>query len=454
MNSTATLSAPAESSPPELRRFDPLQPTDRSDIGLELHRLASRLFPLCRSLTGDGVRQTLRILQDYVPFEVHEIPSGTPAFDWTVPDEWNIREAWIKAPDGTTIVDFAQNNLHVLQYSVPVARRLSLAELRPHLFTLPDQPSWIPYRTSFFQPNWGFCLAHEQLQQLPEGDYEVFIDSTLAPGALTYGEFYVPGVERDEVLIYSHICHPSLANDNLSGIAVLTLLARHMQQKSPRLSYRFVLAPGSVGAIAWLARNDRRTTLIRHGLVLACLGGPGDVHYKRSRRGNAEIDRAVELVLRDAGDAHHLRDFSPYGYAERQFCSPGFNLPVGCFMRTPHGEFPEYHTSADDLDYIRPEYLADSWTKLTRVVDALDRNRTFINLNPKCEPRLGARGLYSSIGGNIGRKDWEMALLWLLNLSDGEHSLIDIAERSGVAFPLLATAAEALERVSLLQPTD
>lgn len=427
-----------------------LESIERTSIGREAFALAETLFPLCRSLTGDGVRETLRSVSEVVPFELHEIPSGTTVFDWSIPDEWNIRDAWIKDPRGEKIVDFRQNNLHVLQYSVPVQRKLPLAELKKHLFTLPDRPDWIPYRTSFFDRNWGFCLCHADLLKLEEGEYEVRIDASLAPGHLTYGEYYLPGDSTDEVLIYSHCCHPSLANDNLSGIALLTLLARELQHERRRLSYRFVLAPGNVGAIAWLALNEARTAHLRHGLVLACAGGPGDVHYKKSRRGNAIVDRAAALVLRESGHRFHLREFNPYGYAERQFCSPGFNLPVGCFMRTPHGEFPEYHTSADNLDYLQPEFLDDSWTKLREIVRVLDGNRTLLNQNAKCEPRLGARGLYSAIGGDIGKKDWEMALLWLLNLSDGDHSLLDIAERSGVRFSLLEAAAEALERCGLL----
>ncbi len=427
------------------------RPHAAPDIGRALHDLAARVFPLCRSLTGDGIRETLRVLQDYVPFEVHEVPTGTRVFDWTVPEEWNVRAAWIKGPRGEKVIDFSDNNLHVLHYSTPIARRMPLAELRPHLFTVPEHPSWIPYRTSYFKKDWGFCLSHEQLLALPEGDYEVCIDSTLAPGNLTYGEFFVPGREAKEVLVFTHICHPSLANDNASGLAMLTLVARRLRDRTPRYSHRFVLAPGSVGAIAWLALNEHRVAAIAHGLVLACVGGPGDVHYKKSRRGHAEIDRAVDWVLRESGARHELREFSPYGYAERQFCSPGFNLPVGLFMRTPHGEFPEYHTSADDLDYIRPEFLADSYEKLAQVLDVLDANRTFVNQSPKGEPQLGPRGLYGAIGGDIGKKDWEMALLWVLNFSDGQHSLLDIAARSGAKFALLASAAAALERAGLLK---
>jgi aminopeptidase-like protein len=433
---------------------EPFQTNDSNEIGRQVYDLARRLYPINRSVTGNGVRETLRILQEYVPLTIHEIPTGTPVFDWVVPEEWNIKDAWIKNSRGEKVVDFKKNNLHVLQYSLPISKRISLTELKDHLFTIPDRPNWIPFRTSFFQKNWGFCLSHQDFSKLEEGDYDVSIDSTLKPGNLTYGEYFVAGREAEEVVIYTHICHPSLANDNLSGIGILTFLAKQLMNHKPRLSYRFVLAPGNVGAIAWLALNEQRATAIRHGLVLACLGGPGDIHYKKSRRGNAEIDRAVDTVLREAGEPYHLREFSPYGYAERQFCSPGFNLPVGCFMRTPHGEFPEYHTSADDLNYLKSEFLADSWSNLCRVLYLLDNNGTFVNQNPKCEPRLGDRGLYGAIGGGTNKKDWEMAMLWVLNLSDGYSSLLDIAERSGLPFSLIRTTADALTRASLLKESS
>lgn len=430
---------------------EPFQTNDSDAIGRQIHDLARQLFPICRSVTGNGIRDTFQILKEHVPFTIHEVATGTPAFDWVAPEEWNIKDAWIKNSRGEKVVDFQRSNLHVLQYSTPVSQRISLAELRSHLFTIPEKPKWIPFRTSFFQKNWGFCLSHEDFLKLEEGDYEVRIDSSLQAGSMTYGEYFVPGSLTDEVIIYSHVCHPSLANDNLSGIGILTFLARHLTNHKPRLSYRFVLAPGNVGAIAWLALNEQRISSIRHGLVLACLGGPGDIHYKKSRSGNAEIDRAVQTVLREAGEPYHLLEFSPYGYAERQFCSPGFNLPVGCFMRTPHGEFPEYHTSADNLNYIKPEFLADSWTKLCRILYLLDRDGIFVNQNPKCEPRLGDRGLYGAIGGETSKKDWEMAMLWVLNLSDGNASLLDIAERSGLPFALIRSATEALVRENLLK---
>lgn len=419
--------------------------------GQELHDLVAELYPICRSLSGDGQRRTLGILRRHIDLAIHEVPSGTAVFDWTVPKEWNIRGAYINDARGRKVVDFADSNLHVVGYSVPVRRRLSLADLKPHLFTLPDHPAWIPYRTSYYREDWGFCLSHRRLLETDDGEYEVCIDSTLAPGAMSYGELFLPGERREEILISCHICHPSLANDNLSGIAVATWLAKYVSAAARRYSYRFLFTPGTIGSIAWLARNESQVGAIRAGLVLACLGDGGVFTYKKSRRGDALIDRAVPQALHDAGASYRIMDFSPYGYDERQFCSPGFNLPVGCFMRTPHGCFPEYHTSADNLNFIRPEHLAESLARCREIVDLLAGDRTFINLNPKCEPQLGKRGLYGSIGGAGGGRSRELALLWVLNGSDGANSLRDIAGRSGLPFETIAAAAHELEQHGLLK---
>jgi aminopeptidase-like protein len=418
-----------------------------------MHDFARSLFPICRSITGDGLRETLRHIGQRIPLALHEVPSGTPVFDWTIPREWNIKDAWIKNARGEKVLDFADSNLHVLNYSTPIHRRMSLAELRPHLHTLPDLPDAIPYRTSYYQENWGFCLAHRELQTWPDGEYEVCIDSTLAPGSLTYGECLLPGRRAEEVLLSCHACHPSLANDNLSGIALATALAEELSQREREYSYRFLFLPGTIGAIAWLAQNEIHAKQhIRHGLVIACVGDEGKFHYKRSRRGKAEIDRAVEHVLAHSGRPFETLDFSPYGYDERQYCSPGFNLPVGSLTRTPHGRFPQYHTSDDDLDFITPEALAGSLDMYLAVIDVLEHNRRYRNLNPHCEPQLGKRGLYAALGGLPNAGALQMALLWVLNYSDGEHSLLEIAERAGVEFAIVRQAANALLDAELLAP--
>lgn len=425
------------------------------NAGEEMYSLIADLYPICRSITGDGVRRTLGMLRELIPLEIHEVPSGTPAFDWTVPKEWNIRDAWIADPSGRKVVDFQACNLHVLNYSVPVHERLPLAELKKHLFTLPDKPDLIPYRTSYYKETWGFCLSHNQLQALPEGEYEVRIDSTLEDGSLTYGELFLPGESEREVLLSTHVCHPSLCNDNLSGVTVMTWLARELQARPRRrYSYRFLFIPGTIGSITWLARNEERAGRIAHGLVAANLGDPGTFHYKKSRRGDAEIDRALLAVLEASGETFGVENFVPFGYDERQYSSPGFNLAVGSLTRTPYGRYPEYHTSADNLDFVRPEALEGSLRTYLAVMDVLEGNRRYLNLNPKCEPQLGRRGLYRTIGGDDAGRARELALLWVLNLSDGEYSLLDIAERSGLAFTAIREAADALLEVGLLREVE
>lgn len=421
--------------------------------GAALYNMVRDLYPICRSITGNGLRQSLRYLQQTVLMVLREVPTGTPVLDWTVPKEWNIREAWIKNAQGEKVVDFAKCNLHVVNYSVPVRRRIRLAELKEHLFSLPETPDWIPYRTSYYHETWGFCLAHRQLAALKDEKYEVCIDATLASGYLTYGEFKIQGATDAEMLISAHSCHPSLCNDNLSGMAVAVRLAQCLVQLPLRYSYRFLWIPGTIGAITWLALNEGSLTKIKHGLVLSCVGDPGRFTYKRSRHGNAEIDRVVEHVLKESGSGFDILDFTPSGYDERQYGSPGINLPVGCFMRTPNGKYPQYHTSADDLALVKPSALAGSLYQLLKVVEVLEANRCFVNLNPKCEPQLGRRGLYRAMGGT-NSSGLEEAMLWVLNFSDGAHSLLDIAARSHVSFGLLKQAADLLAGSGLLAEHD
>jgi aminopeptidase-like protein len=420
-------------------------------LGVAMHALVQELYPICRSITGDGFRRTLARLKEEIPLEVHEVASGTAVFDWTVPREWNIRDAYVKNSGGERVIDFRRHNLHVVGYSVPVRARMSLAQLRPHLHTLPDQPDLIPYRTSYYEEAWGFCLPHRQLEQMADGEYEVCIDSTLEDGHLTYGECMLKGASAQEVLISSHACHPSLANDNLSGVTVATFLARHLARLPLRYSYRFLFIPGTIGSIAWLSLNEDHARAIRHGLVLTCLGDRGDFTYKKSRRGNSDIDAAVRHILQHSGRQYTLEQFSPYGYDERQYCSPAFDLPVGCLMRSKYGQFPEYHTSADNPDFVDPAALADSLQTILSVFNVLEHNRAYMNLNPKCEPQLGKRGLYSVMGGT-NLKQQQMAMLWVLNLSDGAWSLLDIAERSGLPFEVIYRAAELLLHRDLLGP--
>jgi aminopeptidase-like protein len=420
-----------------------------SDVaGSNTHERMSEMFPICRSITGDGLRETLRLVARDVPLEIVETPTGTQVLDWTVPDEWNIRRAWIEGPDGRRVVDFADSNLHVLNYSAPVDAVVSLDELREHVFTHPVDPDLVPYRTSYYVRRWGFCMSASQLDALVPGEYRVFVDSTLAPGAVSYGEAVVPGATSEEVLLTTYACHPSLANDNLSGVALLAELGIALAaQPSLRYTYRLLWAPGTIGAISWLARNRDTVDRVRHGLVLSCLGDPGPFTYKRSRRGDTEIDQVASHVL-GSDPRNRVLDWFPYGGDERQFCSPGFDLPVGAFSRTPADRFPEYHSSADDLAFVRPELLGESFSALVDVIDVLESNGTFRNLSPYGEPQLGRRGLYRGLGGGSSE---EMALLWVLSLSDGTNTLLDVAERAGIPFADIHAAAERLEERDLLR---
>ncbi|MEJ1239897.1 DUF4910 domain-containing protein [Chryseolinea sp. T2] len=422
--------------------------------GRKMHDLAGRLFPICRSITGDGVRETLKILSEEIPLQVIEVPSGTKVFDWDVPREWNITDAFISNAAGERVIDFRQSNLHVLNYSIPVKRRVSLDELRKHLYFLEDYPDWIPYRTSYYKEDWGFCVTYNQYKQLTEPFYDVYIGSTLEAGSLTYGEYYIRGQVGDEVLISAHVCHPSLANDNLSGLAVVSSLARTLSERNNYYSYRFVFVPGTIGAITWLAQNEERARKVRFGLVASLLGDKGAFTYKRSRRGNTEIDQIAEYILKGRDSRNKIIDFFPYGYDERQYCSPGFNLAVGCLSRTPFGQYVEYHTSADNLDLISAESLEESYNVYLDILSTLDQNRVYLNTNPNCEPQLGKRGLYSLKGGNNDAKAFQMALLWTLNLTSGENSLLDIAKRSQTDFQIIREAASRLEECGLLKLAD
>lgn len=434
-----------------LRRQDLLYSLTTDGVGEDIYQFASELFPLCRSITGRGVRESLRRIAAHIPLDVHEVPTGTQVFDWEIPREWSIREAYVRDSSGSKIIDFGANNLHLLNYSVPVRKRVSLDELKRHLYTLPSQPDLIPYRTTYYAENWGFCIAHRQLESLRDDEYEVVIDSDLSAGSLTYAEHVHRGTSDDEVLVSTHICHPSLANDNCSGLALITILAKQLQSFKTRYTYRFLFAPGTIGAIAWLARNQERTARIKHGLVVSGVGDGGGPTYKRSRRGNSEIDRAMVHVLKRSAPQSSVLDFSPYGYDERQYCSPGFNLPVGMFQRSQFDRYPEYHTSADNLDFIRPKHLEKSYTIIASVLAVLEGNRCYRNVLPQGEPQLGKRGLYATIGNQKDSGTDKMAMLWVLNLSDGQHSLLDIAERADLPFDNIRASAELLLEHQLLQ---
>lgn len=426
--------------------------TDDARIGgaAALAAFVRELYPICRSITGDGLRQTLRAIQARIPVELREVPSGTKVLDWTVPLEWNIRDAFVANARGERVIDFQRHNLHVVNYSEPVQKRMTLAELRPHLHCLPAQPDRIPYRTSYYERSWGFCLSESALGALPDGEYEVCIDSSLTEGSLSYAELLLPGERSEEILISAHACHPSLSDDNLSGIAVAVALAQELaERRSRRYSFRFLFAPGTIGAIVWLAQNRETASRVRHGLTLTCLGDSHPFTYKRTVKGDASIDRAAARALIASGVAHHLIDFFPYGYDERQYNSPGFRLPVGSLMRGRHGQFPEYHTSGDNPDFTSGERMLESLAVLRAIVDELEGDLCYRNLEPYGEPQLGSRGLYRALGGS-SIPNLQFAMLWVLNLSDGEHGLLDIAERAQLDVTTVREAARLLESHGLL----
>jgi aminopeptidase-like protein len=425
---------------------------DHATLGDELHDLLKQLFPIHRSITGPGVRQTLKVIGEHIPLQVHEVPSGTPVLDWTVPQEWTVRAAYLEDSAGRRVLDIDHCNLHLVGYSVAVDEVLSREALEEHLHSLPERPDAIPFRTAFYSPTWGFCLSQSQRDALTDERYRVVIDSSLADGSLTYAECLLPGRTSDEVLLTTHICHPSLANDNLSGVVVLTAVGRVLAELDLRYSYRLLFNPVTIGSITWLAEHIEDVRRVRHGLVIAGVGDSGVFTYKRSRRGAADIDRAVAHVLASRGDDHLVEDFSPYGYDERQFCSPGFDLPVGCISRTPHGRYPEYHTSDDDPDFVEPAQLAGAVDLILEIIAAVEADTTYRNLAPWGEPQLGRRGLYKNMGGHADAQQHQMALLWVLNHSDGRHSMLDIAERSSLPVEALARAAQDLLSANLLEP--
>lgn len=415
-----------------------------------MRQFIEALYPICRSITGPGVRATLDLIETEIELDRPRIPTGARIHDWTVPQEWELMGAsLVRADTGEHIVDAATSNLHVLNFSTSIDAVMSLDELRPHLHTMPDRPDLIPYRTSYYNPTWGLCLADTQLTALPDVEYRVKIDTRHTDGFLEWGECTIDGSTSETVLLTTHICHPSLANDNLSGIAVLTELAKFISSAPRRLTYKLLFIPGTIGSIGWLATNPDAVAAVTAGLVLTGLGDTSEFTYKRSRQGNALMDRLFEVILRDRSQGQ-LIDFAPYGYDERQFCSPGYDLGIGRLTRGVHGAYPEYHTSGDNLDFIRDDSLADSLELLTEVVQALESNRRYVNLAPHGEPQLGRRGIYSHVGGAIDQKSVEMGYLWVLNQSDGLNDLCAIASLSGLSYQAIAAAAGRLQDHELL----
>ena len=457
-----------------------------SEIGKEMFQLMEELFPICRSITGNGVRKTLEIIKKHISLETHEIPSGTKVYDWTIPKEWNIQDAYIIDPNGEKIVDFRKSNLHVVNYSIPINQKISLSELKKHIHVIPEKPDLIPYVTSYYSENWGFCMSHNQFLGLKEGEYHVVIDSKLDNGSLTYGEYLIPGKSEDVILLSCYVCHPSMCNDNLSGVVLLTMLAKYMQNFKNNYSIRFLFIPETIGAITWLHINEKNIFKIKHGLVATCLGDSGFLTYKKTRNNDEEIDKTVENILKKSGIKFRVLDFFPWGSDERQFSSPGFNLPVGSLFRSIYGssEFPEYHTSGDNLNFMSMKSLAESFVTYLLVLFELENNfhlhlqnnksnisknlknqnenktsesDKYLNLNPKCEPQLGKRGIYHQIGGQestMKQRKIEFAIFWILNLSDGNNTIQDISKRSGISLEDLQISIKILINSKLLKKIE
>ncbi|MCR3757785.1 DUF4910 domain-containing protein [Clostridium felsineum] len=421
-----------------------------NEVGKKIFAFIEELFPICRSITGNGVRETMDMIKEHIPLELHEVKSGTKAFDWTIPKEWNIKDAYIKNSKGERVVDFKENNLHVMNYSVPIHKSMTLEELKPYLHTIKDHRDRIPYLTSYYNENWGFCITQNKFEELKEDNYEVVIDSSLEDGSLTYGEYYIKGELEDEILFSTYTCHPSMCNDNLSGVALITFIAKALSEIKTRYSYRFLFAPETIGSITWLSRNEDKLKNIKMGLVATCVGDGGMKNYKRTKFHDAEVDKIVEKVLMHCNDKYFVADFFPWGSDERQFASPGINLPIGSLMRSCYG-FNGYHTSADNLSYMSIEGLSDSYKTYLEVIYTIENNKTYLNLNPKCEPQLGKRGVYRMIGGGSDYPFDEFAMFWVLNMSDGKHSLLDVAYKSNMDFRRIKYAADALYKVGLLK---
>jgi aminopeptidase-like protein len=397
----------------------------------ELENYFDRLWPICRSITGDGLRASLNILSEIIPLQLTEVPSGTEVFDWTVPKEWNIRNAWIITPDGKKIADFQVNNLHVVNYSAPVHKKLSWTELKNHLHTVPEMPHAIPYITSYYRETWGFCLTHAEYEKLPEaGEYEVFIASELKAGSMTYAECVLPGETSEEIFFSTYLCHPSMANNELSGpLATAFLYQKISQLKNRKYTYRFLFAPETIGVIAFLAqRGDHLLSNMHAGYVLTCCGDPGNFTYKRSKLRHSTADRAAEHVLKFSDKKHRVIEFSVGGSDERQYCSPGFNLPVGSLMRTPYQQYREYHTSLDNKAFISFEALEETINTYFDIIRVLELNEKYRNVIAYCEPQLGKRGLYpSGINPLFDRQELHRRLHFL-SFADGNKDLLEIAE--------------------------
>ena len=440
----------------------------------EANELFQDLFPVCRSITGDGVRETLSRLQEIVQFDMKEIQSGTVCYDWVIPEEWNIRDAYVKDSMGNKVIDFHENNLHVVNYSVPVDKKLSFQELEDHLHYLPELPGAIPYRTAYYDRNWGFCLSYDQLTQLDRnGEYHVYIDSSLSEGSLTYGEGIIEGSSEQEFLISTYCCHPSLANDNLSGPVLWALLFRELKSKGTYHSYRFVIVPETIGAIAYLCRNEVSMKQVQGGFILTTVAGPGKFGYKHTYLGDHLIDRVVRKTFDELDISYVPYPFDIKGSDETSYSSPHFRIPIGTICKDKYYEYDYYHTSLDNLDFVSAKDLVETLKLYLLTIEKLEVNLVYQSLNPYCEPMLGKHDLIPKIGGQINQKAVDFkkehsereyrisaedtiygneldAVLWIMFYSDGQTSLLDIAEKTKLPVKQVYETAERLKKHGLL----
>lgn len=422
--------------------------------GEGMHALMTRLFPICRSLSGPGNRETLNILSEHLPIDQIEIPSGSEVFDWTVPNEWSIREAWVENSEGHRVIDFAEHNLHVVGYSIPVDQVMSFDELRPHLHSLPEQPDAIPYVTFYYKRDWGFCLRHQDLEAMSKTNtYTVRIDSTLAPGNITLGECIIPGDTDEEILLSTNICHPSMANNELSGPVMLSAIGQWLQnRKYRRYTYRLLFLPETIGAIAYLANNaEHMKSKTVAGYQVVCVGGPDHFSMIQSRRENTLSDRMAINALSHSGHSFKILDYTHRASDERQYNSPGIDIPVAVLSKSLFLDYDAYHTSLDDLDYVTPENMAASLKLYTSLLTGLENNRRYRVTIQGGEPQLGPRGLYPQAGG--GRHYFD-EISEFLAYADGENDVLDIAERHGRSVSDYASAISVLTEAGLIEATN
>ncbi len=422
------------------------------NIGYQIHELATKLWPLNRSITGEGARETLKIISDILPkLKIYSVPSHTKVFDWVVPKEWAVKSAYIITPNGKKICDFSKNNLHLVGYSIPFEGSVTLSELKKHLYTLPDQPNAIPYITSYYKERWGFCMTQNQFDSLEDGEYKVQINSTLIDGALNYGELLIKGKSDKEIFLSTYICHPSMANNELSGTTVVTFLAKWLQEiNKPEYSYRIIFIPETIGSITYLSRNYiYMKKKIFAGFNVSCVGDDRAYSFLPSRDGNTISDLIAKHVLKWT-DANFIKySWLDRGSDERQYCAPGIDLPIASILRTKYGQYPEYHTSLDNLEnVVTPQGLSGGYWVIRKAIEAIENNKKY-RTTILCEPQLDKRGLYPTLSQRERDKEVNL-LLNFISLCDGKKSLLEIAEYLNVPIWELYDVVEKLKSHNLI----